>query len=646
MKILPVLHSADILRNPIMDLPTVRDWSKVQSILRGTWPKPPPQHIPSTSARDFEVWWGCAQATAQYVVIDTEYDPANTFLTLVGVGTNDETVPIYQFIHRLAEHGERVEFGARLRHVTTSVPVVYHNAIADLTVLGKAYGITAENSYRVEDTMLLHALLWSDLPHDLGFLESLYSTRNKLKHLANTDPYLYNAGDVSTTRDAWEGLQREAESDPRTRAVYRDQSLPLINVVMKSQNRGIRVSQERVESATAETLRDIEWAEKTAVKYAGEGFNLGSAKQLQHRLYTVEGLPKQVNRSTKNPTVDDEAVAALRAHVGPYFDPDEPLTTEVAQSRIDQGAHPLLEARVLFAKARQTLSHYLNPMRGRDVIHPTFLVHAQASGRWSTVDPPLAQLPPSLRDLLVPFVGERWIAWDWDQIELRLLAALANDEPYLEAFRKGWDIHTLNTCAAFGWAPPPERTDPHGHPDNEEWRLEHRWQGKSDDRRTFTKTFIFRLNYGGEPGSAGDIPGVKRLGLNKKDLVDMAGAYLRSHPAIARYWNLVAHEGLRSRESRTFMGRRRRLLVWGKAAQKRILYNHPMQGGTSDIFNMTAIQVARQLPDATFVYGVCDAQTWAVPEETYDNARSTIQAILATPFHVGGRETVFTVAYK
>ena len=86
--------------------------------------------------------------------------------------------------------------------------------------------------------------------------------------------------------------------------------------------------------------------------------------------------------------------------------------------------------------------------------HPRVHLHVQASGRWSTVEPPLATLPRdgSLDGLYVPDPGEAWVEYDLSQVELRLMAAEAGETRMLEAFREGRDLHTENTMVVFGWS--------------------------------------------------------------------------------------------------------------------------------------------------------------------------------------------------
>jgi hypothetical protein len=129
-----------------------------------------------------------------------------------------------------------------------------------------------------------------------------------------------------------------------------------------------------------------------------------------------------------------------------------------------------------------------------DRVHPRIATHSQANARFSTTDPPMATLPADLRDLYMPDEEWPWFGWDWDQQELRLIAAIANDHPLLEAFKNGWDVHTMNACDIFDIPYPIDLKNPHKSPSCAEWRATHGWGGKDDTRRVFSKRFCVPMD--------------------------------------------------------------------------------------------------------------------------------------------------------
>jgi len=514
--------------------------------------------------------------------------------------------------------------------------VVFQNAIgaADLNHLAKV--LPEGTAISVEDVCLQHACLWSDWPHTLEFLASMYSKYEKMKHLSATDPVKYAAGDAVDTICVHEGLQSEFKRDSLSKSIYETQSLPLIPILLKRMKLGIRVNKARVEPAIEQYKTLVDQAQLLAKAYAGWPINIGSDDQLKSYLYDYLGLPVQKNKDTKQATTNGDAIATLRQIVGPEPDLEleerKGLSLEAGRRRVVEGGNGVLEGRVIYAGARQILSHYLLPLLEREKgsesgirlrIYPDFKINAQASGRWSITDPPLAQIPEDLRDIIIPDEGMAWIAYDWDQIELRLLAALANDTPYLEAFKRNEDVHTLNARAIF-----------------DDSTID-----KNDPRRAFAKRFVYRLNYGGEPRSAGNIPGAKQLGLVGNVLVGASNRYLATHPAMARWKEGVAQEVRSTGVSRTFMGRRRRFLGDSMSALREA-YNHPLQGGVADILNTTTIQIAKALPYATLVYTMHDAATWEVPSDKVAEATSIINAIVTQEWNVGSLKVSIPAKFK
>jgi hypothetical protein len=149
----------------------------------------------------------------------------------------------------------------------------------------------------------------------------------------------------------------------------------------------------------------------------------------------------------------------------------------------------VLDARLEMASAAQCLSNYIEPLVGCERVHPRMLP-TQTSGRWSTKDPPMVNIPHQYRDLVCPDPGTFWVHWDWDSIEARIVACYSHDQGDLAAFRNGWDIHTLTMCRMVGVNPSNNLTNPH---QDQEWlakiekRLGRSWEGKDDRMRVRAK---------------------------------------------------------------------------------------------------------------------------------------------------------------
>jgi hypothetical protein len=662
MDILATLHLADLYRDPKMRIPTRADWAKIPAYLAGRWPVSPPSRMLASPKHSVQpvinllasVPFSCR------VVIDTEYVPGPHYggkMYTVGIGWRmpDGQIEGCQIDGwwQLAPH-DRYGLSSILLRLVESHRVVFQNTLADVLVLADHCGLDFPDVYKLgyDDTMLAHAVLWSEWPHDLGFLESMYSSYPRMKHLSGEDPLLYNWGDVLSTLVAWEHLARELAADPLSYSIYREQSLRLLPELYRAKRRGIRVNGPRVEPARVETSQKIAQAQLLVQAHMGWPMNLGSSQQLQAYLYGQLGLKVQTHKTTRKPTIDMDAIATLRNLVGVApgeKEAEEGLSYEQAIERVALGADPILEARVIYSSALQVQSHYLDPAKraleddGR--FYPDQLIHAQASGRWSTNDPPLAQLPSDLRDIVCPDPGQVWLGWDWDQIELRINAALSGDTPSIQAFAEGWDVHTLNSCDLFGLPYPPDRISPHTSPECAAWRELVRWEGKDDLRRVFAKRFVYRLDYGGDPARAGDIPGAKALGLTAHLLVRASNRYLAQHPQKAEWRRKVALEATQTRISRTFAGRRRRLLGDSKKAIREA-FNQPMQGGVVDIFNITFIQITERFPWLRWVYGMHDSQNWSCPVADVGKTVGPLRDLVTQEWDIAGVRTRFPATFK
>ena len=416
------------------------DWLRVGKHLNGLWPKKVPEIIEWTYGSH---WYRQhSYMSAPYISIDTEYVPNTKELLLLGIGAPG--LPVIQWWPKRLDAACRDTVRYFLKGLIERIPVVFQNCMADIPVIEQALGIKYTDYKRVDDTMFLHSLLWCEMPHNLEFLARMYGDYEKMKHLPMTDP-LYNAGDVVETIAVWEKLKREVENDPQTWWIYENSLLPLVPIILEAEHLGIRVNRATVSKAEVRYNAAREEAITVAEAYCGYPINMGSPLQLKEVLQ-YEFPTKQI-RST-----DEDSIAKLRTSVLP-FDSEEENTVSSMDRRMGEGAHPLLESRVLYARAQQYLSHYVRPMldssNGR--ISASFHPWAQNTGRWSTVNPPLAQLPHSLREGLIPDKGWKWVEFDYSQIELRIIAALANDIPLLTAFEKGWDVHSFNATGFFGF---------------------------------------------------------------------------------------------------------------------------------------------------------------------------------------------------
>jgi hypothetical protein len=169
--------------------------------------------------------------------------------------------------------------------------VVFHHTGADQNYADQLM----PEGYDIEDTMHGHAVLWSDLDHDLGFLGSIYGRLNRWKHLDAASPLIYSGADALVTYDVWcDWIAPQLERDPRSEWVYRNLQLPLVPVIRRAGN--LRVNQEVARAALGQLEAACDDAEARAQAAVGWPMNLGSGPQVVKQLYDIERVHLQARK--------------------------------------------------------------------------------------------------------------------------------------------------------------------------------------------------------------------------------------------------------------------------------------------------------------------------------------------------------------
>ena len=265
--VLAMYHTAFLFRAPWERTAAARDWIKVGEYLAGTGPESFPEIDRQAPTR-----W---PSTSSF---DTEFGRDTKYLVRYSLATRDR---LTQAPHLWVVEAASASRTRGLVAIPLSPRVIMHNAPVDLPYLHYILpGIRAT----VEDSLALHSILWSDLRHNLGYLGSLYARTNRWKHLSNSNPVMYSGGDALGTWDSWMGLMREAGRDRESLALYR-QFMRVLPVILRSEPRGSRVHQDRVQ----QVLKLLSQAQGTVTQQAqawcGWPINLGSPQQVAGVLY-------------------------------------------------------------------------------------------------------------------------------------------------------------------------------------------------------------------------------------------------------------------------------------------------------------------------------------------------------------------------
>lgn len=320
---------------------------------------------------------------------------------------------------------------------------------------------------------------------------------------------------------------------------------------------------------------------------------------------------------------------------------------EVLRKLLDKGADsPVLDARLEYMNA-EAIAKYVRGLVGVERVYPNMLP-TQASLRWSTTDPPIVNFPKhsvdqcrrcirrkdegsyaqgdwcpyAVREIFLPDEGWYWVHCDEEAVEARLCAAYSGDQGDLDAFNNGWDIHTLRACGVFGWPLPPVKTKAlHRDPSCAEWRAIMDWSGDEDRRRHITKTVGYALQYGIDERAALESNELYKMGLTRESILKFARSYLRSKPQMVAKKRAVFEECATTKQSRTFLGHRRRL--YGSIEDRmKEGWNHKIQGGNSGMMNLNVIAIDAAATDCYegdhhLVFQAHDGLTWAFEENRY-----------------------------
>ena len=345
--------------------------------------------------------------------------------------------------------------------------------------------------------------------------------------------------------------------------VFRRIDMPLLPVLHRIEEKGIRIDPEVFAELSKGLARDISAIERKVAAAAGADFNINSPKQLATLLFEKLGLPT-VKKTKTGYSTDVEVLERLKdLHEIPSL---------------------VLEYRTV-AKIRSTyvdvLPGRIDPRDGR--IHSTFNQTQAATGRLSSSDPNLQNIPirtelgRRIREGFVPEKGNLFVGADYSQVELRLLAHLSGDAELIRRFRRGDDIHSTTAAAVFG-------VD---------------LSAVTPELRRRAKVINFGILYGMSPFGLS-----RELGIGGKEAKTYIDHYFDRYPGVKEYI-----EGLKATARKdgfvlTIMGRRRflkdidsRNRVLREAAE-RMAINTPIQGSAADLIKMAMIRVDREFREA------------------------------------------------
>ena len=376
--------------------------------------------------------------------------------------------------------------------------------------------------------------------------------------------------------------------------------MPLVPVLAKMERAGMLVDPDRLHSLSEGLATQITEVERSIRDLAGdETFNIGSPMQLSHVLFDVMGLPTKGLKKTKRG----------------YYSTNAKVLSDLARDH--EIVRLILDWREK-SKIKSTYLDTLGPLRrGDGRVHTTYNQTITATGRLSSSDPNLQNIPTrselgrTVKTAFSAGEGSVFLAVDYSQIELRLLAHLSGDEHLVRAFNEGEDFHAETAARVFG-VPVSEVTP---------------------DLRSRAKAVNFGIVYGQQAYGLS-----QSLHISMAEARDMIDRYYEAYPGVRTFLDNVVARAKQTGYAETMYGRRRHIPeLKAKNPQlrgfgERTAMNHPMQGTAADIIKIAMARVSRRLEEEGFaahmILQVHDELDFECPVDEVERLTAMVQDVM------------------
>ena len=408
----------------------------------------------------------------------------------------------------------------------------------------------------------------------------------------------YAAEDADITLQLHQHLSLLLQPERRLNDVYLEIEMPLVEVLLKVEQNGVLVDQGLLQKQAVEVDRQLGQIETDIYAKTGEVFNLSSPKQIQAILYDKLELPVLRKTPRGQPSTAEDVLEEL-AH---NYD----IPALILEHR---GLNKLKTTYI------DKLPQEIDLRTGR--VHTSYQQAVASTGRLSSTSPNLQNIPirtaqgRRIREAFVADAGNRILALDYSQIELRIMAHLSKDENLLRAFELRQDVHRATAAEVFG-----ESVDQ-----------------VSDDQRRAAKAINFGLIYGMSAFGLG-----KQLNISRKEAQLYVDTYFKRYPGVRRYMEETKERARDQGYVETVFGRRLYLpdINARNAVQRqyaeRTAINAPMQGTAADIIKRAMIDVHRWLIDdgdqTRMIMQVHDELVFEVAEVDVERTRKAVVQLM------------------
>ncbi|MBX2844705.1 MAG: DNA polymerase I, partial [Saprospiraceae bacterium] len=462
-----------------------------------------------------------------------------------------------------------------------SIEKIGQNLKFDINVLS-LYGIEVKG--KLYDTMLAHYVLEPDKRHNMDYLsetflgyspmsiEALIGKKGKhqksMRDVELEKIAEYAAEDADITLQLKEKLAPIVAEIKPLDDLLQQVEFPLVPVLAKMEQAGVNLDTAFLADYSAELTKEIQQIKLNIFEMAGTQFNLDSPKQMGEILFGRMDIPyKGKKTKTGQFSTNEATLTGLKK--------DHEIIGEILEYR------QIAKLKSTYVDALPAL---INERTGR--VHTTFGQAVAATGRLSSVNPNLQNIPirtergRRVRKAFIPQdSGHVFIAADYSQIELRLVAALSEDEVMINAFKEGQDIHTLTASKVFNVSP----------------------DAVTREMRSNAKTVNFGIIYGVSAFGLSQQTNLSRT--ESKEIIDN---YFATYPQLKAYMDNNIELARSQGYVETILGRRRYLpdinsnnrTVRGHAERNAI--NAPVQGSAADLVKVAMINVAKAMDKKAF----------------------------------------------
>ena len=487
------------------------------------------------------------------------------------------------------------------------VVVIMHNGKFDYEVL-ISNGLKEKPTCKIYDTMVASWLLHPDrssfsleklteaklLIETISF-DSIVPKGKNFTDVPLETAVKYGSEDADFTWQLWQIFEKELKEN-NLFSLFTDLEMPILPILAQMEMEGIHIEKSELAEYSKDLTSQIEKLQSEIYEIVGHEFNIASPKQLQEVLFNERGLKTGKKTKTGYST-----------------------NTDVLEELASQDPVP---AKILeFRKLSKLLSTYVDALpaladkNGR--IHTTFIQTGTATGRLSSRDPNLQNIPVrdengrKIRKAFDAEKGKVLISADYSQIELVILAHLSKDKNLCQAFLTGNDVHKATASLIFGVSPE---------------------EVKPEMRRT-AKTINFGVIYG---MSAFRLAG--ELGISRTIAKNFIDSYFATYSGVQEFINATIEQAEKEGFVETISGRRRYIKAINsankteKAAAERIAINTPIQGSAADIVKQAMIKVHSELsqkfPEAKLLLQVHDELIAECPENQAEQVAELIKTTM------------------